>query len=74
MLEFIKFDKSNEEHMQLARDMHDVIFEDECGIVRIGHIFTFLSSIKGTNVYHFTTGDYSCDAHENYFCKIVKKG
>ena len=59
--------------MQLARDMHDVIFEDDCGIARIGHVYTYLSSIKDTTAYVFTTGDYSCDAHEHYFCKIILK-
>lgn len=45
MLEFIKFDKTNEEHMQLARDMHDVIFEDDCGIARIGHVYTLCRNL-----------------------------
>lgn len=72
MLEFIKFDKDNQEHVQWAINNQDIIFEDNDGIMRFGHLWDCYHG-NGTSTYKFYAGDYTCFAEYQYFCPILKK-
>ena len=72
MLEFIKFDKENKEHVQWAINSQDIIFEDNDGIMRFGHLWDDYHG-NGTSTYRLSSGDYGCNAEYQYFCPILKK-
>lgn len=72
MLEFIKFDTKNEEHINWAHSYKDVIFEDNDGLVRFGHLYASYQG-NGVTIYKLISGDYTGHADWNYFCPIEKK-
>ena len=72
MLEFIKFDSRNEEHIKLAQNSCDIIFEDDDGFLKFGYLYEkYLNN--GHSIYQMRSSDsVKVNADNMYFCIISK--
>lgn len=71
MIDFIQFDDRNEEHKKLARDTHEIIFEDCDGFLRFGWLNEEYHG-NGYNSYVFVSNGKSFRADCNYFALVRK--
>lgn len=72
MIDFIQFDDGNPEHIKLAENDQEIIFEDYDGVLRFGWLNEKYHG-NGTSTYVFVSNGETYRADCNYFALVNRK-